>query len=361
MRHDWLLVETLTPQFSVVAQGRQLRKFVAIETFLRRNPHMQQVTEAVADTAATAIGSIRETANADRLIRTAPVIMTDGRVHGVQVWTGPNNARQPKRPAIGAVVWDLTAGVAIDTPQAVLMSGGMIPSIEQPVDRTVAEHLMIGDANHDESQALAFAVNCKPGQTFCSTWNVKTRNGETVCVSFASHAALEAGSDGTDHLIARALNWRTPCDPLVESNTNLAHRILRGMAQEGVHRALIDLKNWRLLKWLDPPNPHVDWRGEDRSRTLIHPDDDSRVQSMLAEFVRGPVSALLRLRARAGGWVLVHVTMCRVELNDGVYAGLISTRLPTPAELTSKHHSPTRVVSGNTSDDGMLTDNDFVT
>jgi hypothetical protein len=137
VRHDWLLVETLTPQFVVVAQGHQLRKLVPVETFLRRNQYVRQIIEAVSEAASSAIGSIRQTMDGDRLIHTEPVVMTDGRVHGVHIWTGPNSARQPQRPAIGAVMWDLTAGVAPDTPQAPLNSG-MDPSVEPTDGRTFA-------------------------------------------------------------------------------------------------------------------------------------------------------------------------------------------------------------------------------
>ena len=38
--------------------------------------------------------------------------------------------------------------------------------------------------------------------------------------------------------------------------------------------------------------------------------------------------------AHHGGWTPVHVTVDRVELDEGVYAGVAAFRLPTPEELT---------------------------
>ena len=37
--------------------------------------------------------------------------------------------------------------------------------------------------------------------------------------------------------------------------------------------------------------------------------------------------------AHDGGWVPVHVTVNRVEIDQDTFAGLVSLRLPTAAEL----------------------------
>lgn len=54
---------------------------------------------------------------------------------------------------------------------------------------------------------------------------------------------------------------------------------------------------------------------------------------MTEEFVDGPTSRILRLKSESGGWTRVHVTVSRVQLDEHTVAGLLSLRLPAPAEL----------------------------
>ncbi len=89
MAHDWLLVETLGDEPAVVAQGRQVKNLVPITTFLRRSPHLSAVRTAIAESMRTGQGLTSITPKRDRVIRTEPVVMSDGRIHGVHVWTGP--------------------------------------------------------------------------------------------------------------------------------------------------------------------------------------------------------------------------------------------------------------------------------
>src|SRR5690348_883839 len=106
MAHDWLLVETLGEEPVVVAQGDQLKKLVPISVYLRRNPHLEMFRQAVADTAAAAEPLHRPTAADSRMVRTEPVVMSDGRVHGVHIWLGPPDASPPERAVPGPLVWN---------------------------------------------------------------------------------------------------------------------------------------------------------------------------------------------------------------------------------------------------------------
>jgi hypothetical protein len=54
---------------------------------------------------------------------------------------------------------------------------------------------------------------------------------------------------------------------------------------------------------------------------------------MAAELETGNTSGVLRLPGHDGGWVALHVTVSKVELEGGVYGGLVTLRLPTDAEL----------------------------
>jgi hypothetical protein len=89
-----------------------------------------------------------------------------------------------------------------------------------------------------------------------------------------------------------------------------------------------------MLKWLDEPCPFYDWRGIAAGAPRMHPRDESTMAAMTAEFAGGAASGVLRMPGYDGGWVPVHVTVSRVELEHETYAGLVAVRLPTPVELT---------------------------
>ena len=54
---------------------------------------------------------------------------------------------------------------------------------------------------------------------------------------------------------------------------------------------------------------------------------------MAGELGEGTTSGVLRLPGDDGGWVPLHVTVSKVELDDGVSGGLVTLRLPTETEL----------------------------
>jgi hypothetical protein len=131
------------------------------------------------------------------------------------------------------------------------------------------------------------------------------------------------------------MNWRAELKGPMMSADDLAQRILNGLAQAGVHRALVDLHNWTLLKWLDEPCTFYDWRGSETDRPKVHPDDQHLMSAMTREFANGATSRVLRMRGHDADWVPVHITVNRVELEPDTFAGLVSLRLPTDEELAA--------------------------
>ncbi|MBV9319641.1 MAG: hypothetical protein JO106_06970, partial [Mycobacterium sp.] len=184
----------------------------------------------------------------------------------------------------------------------------------------------------NESKILARAINAEPGQTLCTAWDGSDWQGNPITVGFVARHLMEPGDDGRDHLVGRGMNWRVERESAPNSGDRLAEQILSGLAQPGVHRALADLKSWTLLKWLDEPCPFYDWHSKADS-PRVHPDDEPVMRSMTTEFANGATAGVLRLPGHGGTWVPVHVTVSRVELEAETYAGLISLRLPTEAEL----------------------------
>jgi hypothetical protein len=347
MNHDWLLVETLGSEPAVVAQGRRTKNLVPISTFLRRNPHLMAIQTAIGETVRGRQGLSSITPKNDRVIRTEVVQMSDGRIHGVHVWVGPPDMEPPDRPVPGPLVWDLSSGIAIGTTES-LSNTGFDPNKTATNGRTLAEDLPKRDLNPSEARVLSMAIKREPGETFCSTWDMADHRGEPITVGFVARSLREGEDDGPPRLVLRAMNWRAERDSSSDQHDHLAQRILNGLAQPGVHRALVDLSNWTLLKWLDDPAGFFDWRASMAGEHIVHPADRPEMARMADQFRSGAAAGVLRMVANGGGWTPVHVTVNRVELDDQVYAGLTTLRHPTADELTVAGHS-------DGADDGALT------
>ncbi len=52
------------------------------------------------------------------------------------------------------------------------------------------------------------AVKAEPGETLCSTWDLTDWQGTPIRIGFVARTAIGARTDGRDHLVARAMNWR---------------------------------------------------------------------------------------------------------------------------------------------------------
>lgn len=329
MNSDWLLVETLGDQPVVVAQGVQMKNFVPIATFLRRNPNLAAIRTAIAETVATGVGLASITPKTNRVIRTEPVRMADGRIHGVHVWCGPADAEPPDRPVPGPLKWDITLGESTATTEYFLNSG-MDPAVESAAGRVFAEDMPHRSLNADEAKTLALAIDAAPDRTYYSTWDFPDKLGTFRRVGWCARTILEPHEDGTDHLIGRMMNILVSVSEVPFAGQQFADNLINGLAAPGVHRAIVDLNNWTLLKWLDDPCPYFNWR-----QARMHPDDRGYlVETMAAELQHGVTTAVFRMPANDGeGWVPMHVTINRIELEDGVFGGLVTMRLPTDDEL----------------------------
>lgn len=337
MIQDWLLVETLGDQPMVVAQGRQMKNFVPLAVFLRRNPNLAAIQTAITETVSTGTGLASITPKTKRVIRTEPVQMSDGRIHGVQVWSGPTDVEPPERPIPGPLKWDVTLGQGSVTVEY-LLNAGMDPAEEALTGRAFVEDIPSRSLNRDESKALSWTIDVAPDRTYCTTWDFPDKRGGFRKVGWCARTLLELNEDGTDHLISRAMNLVESVNESPTASGDLARRIVDGHAQPGAYRLIFDLDNWRPLKWLDDPCPLVEWRGQQQ----MHPDDDARLRPrMLRELEAGHTNAVIRLPASGGDWVPLHVTLSRMELENGTFAGLATLRQPTDDELAEAGLEPT--------------------
>lgn len=341
MTPDWLLVETLGTEPAVVAQGHHTKNLVPISAFLRRNPNLMAIQTAINETVQVGKALSSLTPKSDRVIRTEVVQMSDGRIHGVHVWIGPLDEEPPERVVPGPLKWDLTNGIATDTPES-LRNSGLDPSVEATQGRAFAEDLPTRNLNPSEAKVLAVAIKPEAGRTFCSTWDVTDYEGKPITVGFAARVLEEVDDTGRDRLICRAMNWRSVRDDSTLPTNDLGQRILNGLALPGVHRALVDMKTWRLLKWLDEPCPFYDWHAREDGEPVVHPDDAAEMVTMATDFSSGAASRVLRLRAVDGGWTPIHVTVHGVEIDDDTFAGLLLLRLPSEDELAPDPRRGTR-------------------
>ena len=171
MTHDWLLVETLGTEPVVVAQGRQMKNLVPMAIFLRRSPYLAAIQTAIAETVATGNSLASITPKSDRVIRTEPVQMSDGRMHGVHMWIGPADAEPPERPIPGPLKWDMTLGVATDTVESLANAGQGSDAGSHPRSGRSPRIFPSRELNSDEAKVLALAKDEAPGRTYCTTWN----------------------------------------------------------------------------------------------------------------------------------------------------------------------------------------------
>jgi hypothetical protein len=209
------------------------------------------------------------------------------------------------------------------------------PSKTHPPGRGFPPDRPRRDLNPSEARVLSMAIKPEAGVTFCSTWDIADFKGEPITIGFVSRVLRESQDDGSERLICRAMNWRSVREGPAVAHDYLAQRIIDGLAQTGVYRCLVDLKNWTLLKWLDDPVPFFDWRTSMTGDRAVHPADRGQMAKMETEFVAGRASGVLRMAANGGGWTPVHVTVNRVELEDDIYAGLATMRIPSDEEVAA--------------------------
>jgi len=340
---DWLLVETLGEEPVVVAQGRQMKNFVPIGSFLRRNPNLAAIQTAIAETVESGSALASITPKTKRVIRTEPVAMPDGRIHGVHVWCGPPDADPAERPAPGAYKADLNIAEASVTEQF-LSNVGKDPAVESLTGRSLAEDIPDRNLNEGEAKALSWTIDLVAGRTFAANWGWIDQSGTFRRVGFCFRTVLETVESGEEHLMARSMNIVESVGAAPAPSDHLAHRILEGLAQPGVYRGIVDLENWTLLKWLDGPCPYYNWRG----RVQMHPDDYEHYKArVIAELETGSASAVLRLGGNEGEWVPLHITLSRMELDNGVYGGLMLLRLPSSDELYDAGLDPAEQAGSN--------------
>lgn len=107
---------------------------------------------------------------------------------------GPPDIDPPDRPVPGPLKWDLTRGIATDTPES-LFNSVRDPSTEATHGRAFAEDLPTRALKPSEAQVLSQAIKPEPGRTLCSTWDVAVHRVELDEGTFAGLLSLRLPTD----------------------------------------------------------------------------------------------------------------------------------------------------------------------
>ncbi|ORA59081.1 GAF domain-containing protein [Mycobacteroides franklinii] len=321
MSRDWMLLETLGDEPTVIAIGLQARNMAPLESVLRRNRHRPLIETAIADCRRTGELTVAFTPARDRVVRVHPISMGKANVHGVQVWFGPADVEPPPRPVAGACLGDL------DTSLTTLTAGYFEVMGFDPQNRSerqaIAEGLAPVLPSPRNAELMAHVVNPELDSTFCGTCLAADYQGHTLQVHYAGRASKEIDPAGAVARINRIVCTRVDNRP-AEPRVGLAQQILDAVAAPGMHRMLLNVDTFAVLKWIDAPFPDLAWRYDPDRPENIHPDDEAAARNMRDELRAGATSGVLRVRAISGGWLRVHVSATKFALHDNAFAGLVT-------------------------------------
>ncbi|AKC40058.1 Uncharacterised protein [Mycolicibacterium phlei] len=322
MAREWLLLETLGDEPTVIASGSQPRNMIPLSAFLRRNRNLGLIRRVItAATKANKAASIGPP-DSDSVIDIRPIAMPDGRVHGVWLWTGaaPPSSDPPREG--GAVVLNADTGALHISDGAALAMG--MAATEPHARISMPELYRYLAPNPGETDVLGLIVTATEGMTYSATWpGVDSEGNPTLC-HFASRLVLETNRQGVPERLGRAINLRVgqpaPPVPLLEQ------QILEATAEPGMYRALVMIASRKLIKWIDPPAPEWHWEFDPLGRPKIHPDDQVNLNFMIDNAVFGATEAVIRFRCHDDSWEPLHCSTQLVRLNENATVALITHR-----------------------------------
>jgi len=105
----------------------------------------------------------------------------------------------------------------------------------------------------------------------------------------------------------------------------LAQQVVLAEKEPGRYRAIVNLRNLSLIKWVDDPMPGVAWENNAPHKPAIHPDDLQTAKQMSAQLATADrAQGVIRLRSMNGGWIPVSVTARLMLLDQHTTAGLVT-------------------------------------
>ncbi len=323
---NWLLVETFggAPR-SVIGLGNSPRKMVPLRKILGRGHSLSDIETAIDK--ATAAGTRIEHSSTSRHVIAEPLLTFTDRVHGVYVWSGsPGQAPPPHDPA-GAWYFNLTTDV-IGGSDDLLDLYGVPPELRRH-QRHTAEAFTRLVPNTDVAAALAKIVRSEPGAEHQAVWTVLRDDGDRRAAHFSARTIAEINEQGETEVVLRGITHDIgPADQTPASSPPivLEQRLLDSMAEPGHYRAIINLKTFRILRWLDDPMPGLGWELDEHNPLPWIHDEDWPVANELAEglVAASKTTGQLRFRGHDGRWHPLDVTLNLVLLDQHTTAGMLT-------------------------------------
>lgn len=320
MAREWLLLETLGDEPTVIASGTQPRNMVPLSTFLRRNRHLGVIRRAIAATAKTNRAISTDEATAGVALDVRPVAMPDGRVHGVWLWAGPSAPPVDPPEAAGAVVLNADTGMLHISPGSAVALG--IGSDVKHDSISVAEFYRYIAPNPGETDALGLIVTATEGMSYCATWPGRDDHGDPTLLHFCSRLVVEPNDNGEPERLGRAINIRVGSPaaqvPLLEQ------QLLNAAGEPGSFRSLVTISTRVLIKWIDTPPAELHWEHDPLDRPKIHPDDEANANFMIDNVLHGNTEAVVRFRCRDDSWMPLRASACLVKLNENATVALVT-------------------------------------
>lgn len=329
----WLLIETFGGEGhedpSVIAVGRTVKRMVPLAAVLGRGRYLRDVRELVARAVRSGQPVRDMTHDRQRQMIADPLITYAGRVHGVYAWTGNPGEEPPERDPAGAWYLNLTTD-QIGGSNDLLDLYGVSPG-DRRTKRRLAELFGRLITNADESAGLALVVRSQPGDEHQATWAVRRDDGQLRAANFACRAVTEPAGSQTQIVVRGITHDIGPADatPSAPPRMVLAQQVLAAERQPGTYRAIINLRNLRLIRWVDDPMPGVAWEYDAEYEPAIHPDDLPAARQMSQRLADGRVEGTLRLRSADGGWMHLTISASLMLLDQHTTAALITVSAPS--------------------------------
>lgn len=323
-RPGWLLIETFgwpKDPPTIVNWGGRPREFTPLDKPLRNAA--SRVRRAIETVAASREPlSVR---SGGHRVEVVPHFV-DKRLHGVQYWAGRESDPVPPRPTAGCWWIDLTDLTALGSPEWAEMAD--IPPEYRGQSRSVAAMFAQVATDVNESQAIKTIVVARPGTTHQGIWTVARRDGTKWRSHFSCRVFAQPGAHGEpEHRVVRGISQEVAAFPHGEPGpiVLLEHKLLESITRPGEYRALFNLQNLRLIRWVHGSEvpERIAWQGvEGEAEPAVHPDDRRTMIAMAKGLDKSSTSGTLRVRGTDGGWIRIAITANLVAIERDVTAGL---------------------------------------
>lgn len=322
----WLLIDTfgMEPP-SVLGVGDAPKQMVPLRKFFKRGPSLTEVERVVADVTLTKLPVDRVGGRRRAIGR--PLFSYRGDIHGVYVWIGPAEEDPPVPDPAGAWHFNLTTDV-IGGSDDLLDLYGVAPELRRETRHT-AEAFTRLLTNVDIAAALAKIVRSQPGEVHQAVWVVVRDDGDKRAAHFSFRAIAETNADGKTEVVLRGITHDlgpAATVPTAPPPILLEQRLLASMAETGQHRAIINLKTFRIMQWIDEPLPGLGWEMQDvNSLPWIHEDDVLTANQMADGLASKPkTEGKIRLRSSGGEWLRLSVAANLVLLDQNTTAAMLT-------------------------------------